>query len=226
MNALLAIFNIFIDPAASVGYQKAIGKWAWVLPFVIATVAIGIVGYLQTPFTVEAIRSNPSGNMSPQDAEKAAEMVEKFAGVGIVAAPIVVAILMLISSGIVLGCAKIFDLRVDFASVFSLIAHAGLVSILASVTHIVVLKLKGSVSSMHELKPSFGLDLLLAEDANKYLDAFLNYFSFYTIWYIIVLGVGFAALAQTEKRKAFLATAPVWLLGLCFALVGAIFAKR
>lgn len=223
MNALLAVLNIFIDPAASVGYQEKLGKTAWILPFVISVIAMMGTSYLQLPIMVDVIRNHPGPNMTAQEAEASATMVEKFGFVGLLFSPIMLAIMLLISSGLSFGFSRIFNLGVSFPSVFSLLSHASLITMLASVTHIVVLKLKGSINSVAELRPAFGLDLLLADGANRFLVAFLNYFSFFTLWYIVVLALGFAALGRTSKSTALVVTAPVWMIGLVLALFGAAF---
>ena len=40
------------------------------------------------------------------------------------------------------------------------------------------------------------------------------------LWHIVVLAIGVAALAQIGKGKAAAVTAPSWIIGLIFALIG------
>jgi hypothetical protein len=118
------------------------------------------------------------------------------------------------------------DLRTKFRDHFSLLAHGSLIGAIGYLAGFAVIRLKGEeLQSMQELRPAFGFDLLLADGANKYLHAALNYFSLFTVWYIVMLTLTLAAMAGISKGKAFAAIAPVWILGLVFAMVGAMFGR-
>jgi fumarate reductase subunit C len=51
----------------------------------------------------------------------------------------------------------------------------------------------------------------------------VNYFSIFTIWYLIVLTFGMAALGKSSKGKAFFAITPAWVLPLLLRVVTAMF---
>ena len=119
-----------------------------------------------------------------------------------------------------------FDLKPKFPEIFTMLCHGTLIQALAAVAGFAVLKLKGDdLNSVADLRPAFGLDIFLHEGLPKPLLATLNYFSIFNIWYIVVIAIAFATLAKTTKGKAFAATAPNWILGWFFAVLGSFFQR-
>ena len=55
MNAVLAILNIFLDPAASVRHQRAQGKLAWLAPLALAALASVALSLLLRPLLETAM---------------------------------------------------------------------------------------------------------------------------------------------------------------------------
>lgn len=222
MNPVLAILNIFLDPAASVRYQRAQGKLAWLPPLALAAaVSIGLA-YLLRPLLEGAMYNDLLEQMAEQKARESMDVIRGTLTFSMVMTPVMLAVMLAISGALVLAFATLLGSRLLFPDAFTLLAHCSLIPLLAQVAQAVVIKLRGSLNSMKEMQPSFGFDLLLSDDAPRLLQGLLNYFSFFTIWYIVILGLGFAALAGVSKAKGFAMTAPVWLLGLVFALAGSL----
>jgi hypothetical protein len=221
MNPVLAILNIFIDPAASVRYQRAQGKLAWLPPLAVAAaVSIGLA-YLLRPLMEQAMYNDLLDQMAEQKARESMEFIRGTLTFSMIMTPVMLAVMLAISGALVLGFGTILGARLQFPEVFTLLAHGSLIPLLAQVAQAVTVKLRGTLDSMKGMQPAFGFDLLLGDEAPRLLTALLNYFSFFTVWYIVILGLGFAALAGVSKAKGFAMTAPVWILGLFFALAGA-----
>jgi hypothetical protein len=53
--------------------------------------------------------------------------------------------------------------------------------------------------------------------------AFVNFFSIFEIWYIVILGLSLAYLTGSSKGKAFAAITPAWLIPLLLAVIRAKF---
>ena len=106
-----------------------------------------------------------------------------------------------------------------------MVAHTNLIKGVQLIAHYFVLTSKGEVNGMQDLIPSFGLEMLLPEGTNKLLIGFVSFFSIFQLWHILILAIGFAALAKCGKGKALLITAPDWVIGLVFAVIGALFRK-
>jgi hypothetical protein len=222
MNAVLAILNIFLDPAASVRYQRAQGKLAWFPPLAVAAaVSIGLA-YLLRPLMEQAMYNDLLAQMAEQKARESMEFIRGTLTFSMIMTPVMLAVMLAISGALVLGFGTILGARLQFPEVFTLLAHCSLIPLLAQVAQAVTVKLRGTLDSMKQMQPAFGFDLLLDDEAPRLLAGLLNYFSFFTLWYIVILGLGFAALAGVSKAKGFAMTAPVWILGLFFALAGAL----
>ena len=222
MNPVLAILNIFLDPAASVRYQRAQGKLAWLPPLAVAAaVSIGFA-YLLRPLMEQAMYNDLLDQMAEQKARESMEFIRGTLTFSMIMTPVMLAVMLAISGALVLGFGTILGARLQFPEVFTLLAHCSLIPLLAQVAQAVTVKLRGTLDSMKQMQPAFGFDLLLGDDAPRLLTGLLNYFSFFTVWYIVILGLGFTALAGVSKAKGFAMTAPVWILGLFFALAGAL----
>ncbi|MCA2969454.1 MAG: YIP1 family protein [Acidobacteriaceae bacterium] len=222
MNAVLAILNIFLDPAASVRHQRTQGKLAWLPPLAVAAaVSIGIA-YLLRPLMEQAMYNDLLDQMAEQKARESMEFIRGTLTFSMIMTPVMLAVMLAISGALVLGVGTILGARLQFPEVFTLLAHCSLIPLLAQVAQVVTVKLRGTLDSMKQMQPAFGLDLLLDDEAPRLLAGLLNYLSFFTLWYIVILGLGFAALAGVCKAKGFAMTAPVWLLGLVFALAGSL----
>jgi len=109
--------------------------------------------------------------------------------------------------------------RAKFRNVFSLMASCSLIQALQSIAVYIVVRAKGDeIRSVEQLTPPFGLDIFL-QDLHGTLFAVVNFFSIFEIWYIVVLGVGLAALAKSSKGKAFAAITPAWVLPLLLRMI-------
>ncbi len=222
MNALLAILNVFIDPAETVRRIKG-NNLAWFPPILLGGLIMAFYNWGLAPITIQAVRADPPPGLDPAKLDQmigAMQMVSRFSSIS---APMLFAFMTLIGSALVFAGCVVLTINVRFPDVFNLVAHVGIINAMQQLAHYFVLKSKGPITSMKELVPSFGLDLLLPEDAPKMLHGLLAFFSVFTIWHILMLAIGFAALAGIGKGKAFLVTMPSWLPWLFFAVIGSLF---
>lgn len=78
---------------------------------------------------------------------------------------------------------------------------------------------------MAELRPALGLDIFLPEGTNKYVTAFLGYFSIFEIWWIVMMVLVFSVAFRVNKGKAFAAVLPLVAVSILLRIGGAIFQK-
>jgi hypothetical protein len=219
---IAAMFNMLIDPASAVKVVPA--KFSWVLPLLVFSVAAGIVQFLNVDTIMRIMQYDPPGNMTAEQFEKALPMIAMTQKVTAFVMPIMFGVIIALSAALVLAAAAMTGVQIRFRDVFSILCYASIVHTLYVIASYVVVRLKGdSLQSLAELRPGFGLDIFMPEGSNKLLVGVLNYFSVFTIWYIIVLTIAFAAYTSISKGKAFAVTSPAWILGLFFALLGAAF---
>jgi hypothetical protein len=117
---------------------------------------------------------------------------------------------------------SIVGLRAKFRDIFSLMMACSLISSLQYIASYIVLRTKGDeITSQDQMTPPFGLDIFIP--AHGVALAFLNFFSIFQIWYLVIFGLALAALAGSTKGKAFIAMTPAWVIPLIFRLIGAAF---
>lgn len=220
-KGLAAAFNMLLEPGA--GAEAAKEKWAWVGPLVLLAVVTTVIGWMLIPTMQDVFLNHPPENLSREQAMRAQESIGKFAKFGVFASPIIVGVTTAIGAGLILAMCSILGMRVNFLELFNLTSMAGLIKTIAAVAGMAVIKIKGDIQSMEELKPALGLDIFLPDDTNKILRAVLNYFSVFEVWYLVVLALAIAATYKVNKGKGFGAITPIWLFALLFAVVGALF---
>jgi len=221
-DGILGMLSVFIDPAATA--RRVTMRWFWVYPFVVMSAALILLQIVATPYRTRATELMlQEQGITGQAAQERLAMMAKFAPVGWVVTPIITLVIIALSAWLVSVAASIIDAGVRYAYLFSLASVMGMFYVLQTVAGILVLRSKSvdDITSMKDLQAPFGLDIFL-HDLPKVLQGIASFFSVFEIWAIIMYALTFAALARTTKGKGFIATAPAWILGLLFAIVGAV----
>ncbi len=217
VDQLVGMLNIFVDPAATV--KRIPRSYSWLWPLLIVSVVMAAISLGLVPVTLRVMQENPPGGLSAEQLQRALPMIETSQKVLAWATPVVFGVLLAFQAAILLVSCVLTGIRARYRDLFSLLAHGALIGVLQSVAGYAVVRLKGDqIQTLEELQPGFGLDLLIGASISKPLMAALKYFSVFTIWYIIILGIALAALAGVTKKKAYLASAPVWLLSMLLAV--------
>ncbi len=217
---LAGIPGFLIDPESAA--RRVFSKWFWIAPVLLSMIIGVAVLKHNAPYIIHAASVSPvPDGVTQEQFNKGAEIQAKFG-------PYFVPLVMLfyaIFAGLLLAMSAVLGVGAKFGQLFNLIAGCGLIQSLATVASAAVLHFKGEVSSMAELTPAMGLDIFMPEGTNKYLVAVGSAFSLFQIWWVVMMVLIFAAAFKVTKGKAFTAIFPLWLLGLCFALLGAAFRK-
>jgi hypothetical protein len=221
---LSGMLNILIDPAAAVKQVRRKLSWLW--PLLIVGVVTATLGYLNIPLAIRALQMNPPGGVTAEQLERSMGMIQTMQKVGVFASPVIMAGMLAFGAAILLGSCSVLGMRATFRDLFSLACHGSLIGMLQTVAGFVVVRMKGDeIQTVEELQPSFGLGLFFHEGVSKPAMAVLNYFSIFTLWYIVILSLAVACLTGSSKGKGFAAAAPAWLIGLLF-FVGISFLQR
>jgi hypothetical protein len=225
VDILLAMLNVFVDPKAAVDRFRG-KKWAWIAPVLVCGIVAAAVGWISAPIVIRVMLQNPPEGANVQQLEQAVPFMSMAYKIGSLASPIMIAVMLLISAALLLAACTIMDIPAKLGELYNLVAFVGLIPTLQMAAMAAVLWLRrDDIQSLAELQPPFGLNILLSDDSSKILRGFLGYFTPFTIWYIVVLALKFAYLKNVPTRRAFAATAPVWIFGLLAALVGAMFSR-
>jgi len=218
---LQSIFDIFVDPFKV--FARIDAGLAWWKPFILVTAVAMILGYLMLPFQRKMIELNPRG-LSEEQLQKTVDGFGKFAPVTLIIVPILLIITYLIVAGVVHLVINIMSSRSSFKKTLSLISFCGIITILEQIIGTVVLKMRGleSVESAADMKFSLSLAPLVGEGKGL-LNAVLQSFSIFQIWYYVVLILGIAAIFKISRKQAVIPTLLIWILSVLMILVGSKF---
>jgi Yip1 domain len=217
---LAGMGNFLIDPVSAA--RRVHSKWFWIGPLVLFSVVSFIASYLLLPMTqhVMEVAPIPAGT-SPEQYQKSINMVLTFQRISMYFAPIIVAIIFLIQSAVLLGSSAVMSVGAKLRQLFNLVAGCSLIQVLSSIAAVVILKAKGEVSTVAELRPALGLDIFVPAGTNKFLTAFLGYFSIFEIWWIVMMALIYSAAFRVSKGKAFAVILPLIILSILLRLAGA-----
>ena len=222
MSGLVGMLNIFIDPGATV--RRIPAKLSWLWPLLTLAIIYIVFGYLMLPYSsgiadaAIADRATQRG-LRPEQLERAQAVAHMFARIAVGFTPVFIIVLVLILAWLVNVMGSVTGARAKYRDIFSLMAACSLIPALQYIATFIVVRVKGDeVHSVEQLTPPFGLDIFF-QDLHGVALATINFFSIFEIWYIIVLGVGLSYLAKCSKMKAFVTTAPVWILQLLLRVI-------
>jgi hypothetical protein len=216
--------NFLIDPAGAA--RRVHSKWFWIGPLIIFSIVSLLASYVVMPMTrhVMEVAPLPQG-VSPEQYQKSMEVGLAIQRVTMYFAPVLVAFIFAIQTLVLFGTSAVMSIGAKFRQLFNLVAGCSLIQVLAAIAGIVVLKSKGEVSTLAELRPALGLDIFLPAGANKFLAAILGYFSVFEIWWIVMMVLIYSAAFKVTRGKALAVVVPLVLLSIILRLAGAAFQR-
>ena len=224
-DGLAGILNVFFDPAATA--KRVVMRWFWIYPFIVICAVTIFYSFALQPYTLKATEiALRDRGMSAEQIQNALAMTQKLSMIGPIVAPIFILVLVALSAWLVSVAASIIDVRTRFRNLYSLLMVSGMIPLLQLVATVIVLRSKSidDITSAQDLKPPFGLDIFIQGLARP-VEAFIGFFSIFEIWTIVMMALIFAAMTGASKGKSFFATAPAWVLGLIFAMLGSMFQR-
>lgn len=221
---LAGMGSFFIDPAGAA--KRIFRKWFWIGPLVLFSVVSIIASYMMMPIVQHVLEVSPvPPNVTPEQYQRGVDMGMTFQRIGMYLAPIIAAIIYAVAALILFGMCSVMSIEAKFRWLFNLVAGCSLIQLLSSIASIVILKAKGDVSTVAELRPALGLDIFMPEGANKFLTAFLGYFSIFELWWAVMMVLIFSAAFRVSKGKAFAAILPLILLSIILRVASVAFQR-
>jgi len=176
---------------------------------------------LQLPYTKAALAAQfaQAPNMTPERAQAGM----KFAAVGIGVAPIALGVFLVVNALILWVSTSVLGGEGKFATLLSVTTYASITYTLLQLIGVVVLNMRGtsSITSMLDLQPSLGLDLL-APDAKGFMLGLLRGINPFTLYGVFLTGLGIAVTHKTSKGVAYTAASIQFVIAL---LLGAALTK-
>lgn len=216
--------NFFVDPSGAA--RHVFHKWFWIGPIVVSSIVSIVVGQMMLPLVQHVLDvTPPPSNANPDQYQRGVEIGMMIQRITVYFTPLLIIALTAIQALIIWGMSSILNVTAKFGSIFNLVAGCSLITALASIASMLVLKAKGEISTMAELRPPLGIDIFLPETTNKYLLALAGYFSVFQIWWIVMLVLIFSAAFRVRKGTAFTAIVPLVVLGVLARVVFAVFQR-
>lgn len=218
-----AAANIFIDPAGAV--KRMHGKWPWLLPFVVISIASIAFTLMVSPIGLRITQMNPPEGVTAEQLEQRMGTILIVQKVMAFASPLFMFLKLAVIGGLMVALSSMMDVKATFKNMFTLLAYSSLILTLQVVASAVVIMAKANqLQNMMELQPPFGLDLLFTE-TSKPVWAIMNYFSIFTIWHLVILLFAYSFMTGASRAKAAMVITPAWLIPLLFAVAGSFFQK-
>jgi hypothetical protein len=200
MGAVMDLFKVLYEPGAV--FERVREKPKFLMPFLGLAVLLAVAIFLMMPYQQAAMASKMAevAQANPQ----AAASMQKFAYIGIVAGPIVFAIILVISATILWVVTSIFGGEGKWGTLLSVSTYTSMTGILLQYVALLVLMLKGvgQVSSPEDMKPPLGLNLL-DPGATGFMGALLGGINLFAIWGVILTAIGIQVTHKTSKGTAY-----------------------
>jgi len=215
MGAIFDLVKVLFEPTAV--FERVREKPRFLAPFLTLAVVTVAITALQLPYTKAALAAQfaQTPNMTPEQAQTGM----KFAAIGIVVTPIVYGLFLLVNALILWVSTSVLGGEGKFTTLLSVTTYASITYTLLQLIGVVVLTMRGpgSITSMLDLQPSLGLDLL-APDAKGFMLGLLRGINPFTIYGVFLTGLGIAVTHKTSKGVGYTAATIQFMVAL---LIGA-----
>jgi hypothetical protein len=220
MGAVLDLGRVLFEPTAV--YERVRERPRFLAPFLTLAAITVVIVVLQLPYTKAALAAQlaQTPNVPP---ERAAAALRVGPIIGIVVAPIAYGLFMVINALILWVGTSVLGGEGKFATLLSVTTYASITFTLLQLIGVVVLTMRGpdSITSMLDLQPSLGLDLL-APDAKGFALGLLRGINPFTLYGVFLTATGIAVTHKASKGVAYTAAGIQFVIAL---LIGAALTK-
>ncbi|HUE54739.1 MAG TPA: YIP1 family protein [Candidatus Udaeobacter sp.] len=219
LSPFARIIGVFFSPKNT--FEDIVRKPGWITPVLVSTVLsiIAVIALNQRvnwrEYIAQQIEKNPrAAQLSADQKQQQIEVSAKFTvAIVYVAGIFVPACFALVVGLVMMGAYNLLaGAGARFSAALSIVAHAALVGIVSTPLFLVVLFLKppGSIDPENPLATNLGV--LLPEESAKWLVALCKSFDIFTIWTLILIAIGFAAVNPRKLKgsKSFVIAFSVW----------------
>jgi len=213
------VIGVLFSPGKT--FEDIARKPGWIVPVLVTTVLsiISVVALNQRmnwrDYIVQQMEKNPrSAQLSADQKQQQAEVGVKFTVAIVYAAGVVVPVLFALVVGLVMMGAYnlLAGAGARFSAALAIVAHAGLVGIVSTPLFLLVLFLKPPGTIDPENPLATNLAAFLPEESAKWLVALGKSFDVFTLWTLILIAIGFAAVNPKKLKgaKSFTIAFGVW----------------
>ena len=211
MGAVLDLFKVLFEPTGV--FERVRERPRFFAPFLALAVLTVIITALQLPYTKAALAAQfaQTPNMTPEQAQTGM----KLAAVGIVIAPIFYGLFLLVNALILWVTTSVLGGEGKFTTLLSVTTYGSITYTLLQLIGVVVLTMRGtsSITSMLDLQPSLGLDLL-APEAKGFALGLLRGINPFTLYGVLLTATGIAVTHKASKGVAYTAASIQFVIAL------------
>ena len=206
------IRNIIFQPRKA--FEDINKKPNWLTIFIILAIGTIIINYLTLPFMMKITKLSISSYISPDEAEKVLETAKRMQIMGIFSSPLLLLIGFLIVALVIWLAVNLFS-EVDFKRIFSMVVYCGIIPFFSSVLSLIILEIRGlqSIENAMDIQVSLGLDIFLPKsDLSLPLKMVLSNINVFSIWWVVLIGLGISVISKISKFKSFFIAGFFWLV--------------
>lgn len=223
-NAFQRIIGVLFSPDATMA--SIARRPDWLLPLVILLVmslVAGVVIAQHVDFGAaarEAMEQNK--NASQEQIDKGVKMAAGIGKVVTYLSPVLSAIGLLVIAGVLLLAFRLFGGEGDFKQAFSVTCYSSMPGVIKSIIMMIIIVAKGGMIPGQELATLVrsNLGFLVDYKANPMAFAVLSSIDIFSIWFVVLMIIGFAYLSRVSRVKSAVIIVSLWLVVLCFKLIG------
>jgi len=219
-NSLFDFVKVLYEPGAV--FERVRERPSFLVPYLAICIVQIAIYFLNMPFMKAGLAaqmaSRPAGGPDPS----------KFLILGVIFIPIGIGLALLIGGGLLWVLVSLFGGEAKFSRLLSVAAYASVPSIiLLAVVGAIVLQMKGTgqMTSMQDLQPSLGLDLLVP-GAKGFAEAALKAINPFGIWGVVLTAIGISTTHRLSKGTGYIIATITFLIGVCIAGAFAGFGQR
>ncbi len=209
-SSLADVFKVLYEPGAV--FERVRERPTFLMPFLVICVVQLAVFFFNMPFMkagmAAQMATRPAGGPDPS----------KFLWIGAIFVPLGIGLILVIAGGLLWVLVSIFGGEAKFGTLMGVSALSAIPStILLSIVGTVVIHLQGTgqITSMQDLQPALGLDLLIP--ARGFLGAVLKGINPFSIWGLVLTAIGVSTTHRLSKSTGYVVAAVSLAIGLCIA---------
>jgi Yip1 domain len=204
VSSISRIFGVIFSPKPT--FESIAQQPTWILPLIlfsllsIVTVFIfgqrvGWRGFIERQIQMNASAQKQMDALSPDDREKALAARAKIAPIvgyvfgvlGIFIVAVIVAAVLMVAFNMMTGGG------IGFMTSLGIVAHSWVPGLIGGLLGLLVLFLKdpSTIDLQHLVATNAGA--FLSDDAPKWQEALLSSFELFTLWSVILMGIGYSA---------------------------------
>ncbi len=204
------IIGVFTSPRPTM--DDIVARPSWILPLLILIVTVGLSGYFLKDLIVDQALAemDQAGNMTQEQMDAAEPWIERSALIG---PAIVSPIIYLILAGVFMFVGNvILGGESKFKIAFSLVCWSGMITLLSSAITIPLMLSRGDMASPTSLA------FLAGEDKKSALFFLFSQIDLFYIWWLAVIGIGFAAAYKLTNQKGIVTVLACWAVFLALGM--------